>query len=270
MEWNNLLRTDSLHASSVKRGISNGQFLRARHISYKIEDDAIASESLIKKMVEKGFDEHVLRQISWKIPLYILFLNIYIFTLLGNWIIILMIYLNPVLHTPMYFFIGNLGCLDIIYISTTMPKMLHNFFQERKSISYAGCVAQLYLYLVMAATESTLLSTMAYDRYVSICNPLCYYTVMNKKVCLQLTTTAWLVGMAYSLIHTVNTFRLNYCNSNKIDHFFCDIPPLMKISCSDTSLTEISKNVSLNFIPLKNAGSSDNSIRPKLVGKENV
>ncbi|XP_069819534.1 olfactory receptor 8A1-like [Dendropsophus ebraccatus] len=174
-----------------------------------------------------------------QIPLFVLFLNIYLLTMLGNWVVILIIYMCPTFHTPMYFFIGNLGILDAIYISTTVPKMLTNYFKERKSISYVGCVTQLYVYLVMAATESTLLSTMAYDRYVAICHPLEYHVIMNKKFCLQLATTSWTIGIFYSLIHTGVTFRLNFCKSIQIDHFFCDIPPLLKISCSSTFLNEI-------------------------------
>ncbi|XP_040275636.1 olfactory receptor 8D1-like [Bufo bufo] len=174
-----------------------------------------------------------------QIPLYVFFLNCYLFTMLGNCAVIFIVYFHPALHTPMYFFIGNLGFLDAIYISTTVPKMLINYFKKRKTISYVGCVAQLYLYLMMAATESTLLSTMAYDRYVAICHPLRYHAIMDKKVCLELATTSWIFGILYSLIHTGNTFRLNFCKSIQIDHFFCDIPPLLKISCSSTILTEI-------------------------------
>lgn len=174
-----------------------------------------------------------------QIPLFVLFLSIYLLTMLGNWTVILIIFLHPALHTPMYFFIGNLGVLDAIYISTTVPKMLTNYFKKRKIISYAGCVTQLYLYLVMASTESTLLSTMAYDRYVAICHPLRYHAIMNKRVCLELAATSWIIGIFYSLIHTKTTFRLHFCKSIQIDHFFCDIPPLLKISCSNTFINEI-------------------------------
>ncbi|XP_075424072.1 olfactory receptor 5AP2-like [Ascaphus truei] len=174
-----------------------------------------------------------------QMPLSFLFLNIYLIALVGNWAIIIIIYRHPLLHTPMYFFIGNLGFLDIFYISTTVPKMLTNSLTQRKSISFVGCVAQLYFYLAMAATESTLLATMAYDRYVAICNPLRYFVIMNGTFCLQLVTSSWLIGIVYSFIHTANTFRLNFCSSNIIDHFFCDIPPLLMISCTDTSINEI-------------------------------
>ncbi|XP_063312535.1 olfactory receptor 5I1-like [Pelobates fuscus] len=175
----------------------------------------------------------------FQIPLFIVFIIIYLIALMANGAIILLIFHCPFLHTPMYFFIGNLGLLDIFYLSTTVPKMLSNYLTKKKSISFAGCVAQLYIYLVMAATESTLLSTMAYDRYVAICNPLRYLMIMNRTVCLKLATCSWIIGIFYSAIHTTNTFMLNFCRSNIVDHFYCDIPPLLKISCSDTSKTEI-------------------------------
>ncbi|XP_053324495.1 olfactory receptor 5I1-like [Spea bombifrons] len=174
-----------------------------------------------------------------QIPLFLIFLTIYLFALVGNCTIIIIIIKHPHLQTPMYFFIGNLGILDIFYISTTVPKMLVNFLRARKSISFVGCVLQLYFYLVMAATESTLLSTMAYDRFVAICKPLRYLAIMNQKFCLQLATYSWIIGFIYSAIHTFHTFQLNFCRSNIIDHFYCDIPPLLKISCSDTITSEI-------------------------------
>ncbi|XP_053304333.1 olfactory receptor 5I1-like, partial [Spea bombifrons] len=168
-----------------------------------------------------------------------IFLIIYLIGSVGNMIIIFIILQNPHLWTPMYFFIGNLAVLDMCYISTIVPNLLVNSIKERKKISFGGCVVQLYFFLTMAATESSLLASMSYDRYVAICNPLRYTTVMNREFCLELTITSWVIGLVYSVIHTANTFRLNFCRSNVIDHFFCDIPPLLKIACSDTSLNEI-------------------------------
>ncbi|XP_053555848.1 olfactory receptor-like protein OLF1 [Bombina bombina] len=170
---------------------------------------------------------------------FILFLVIYLAASGGNILIILIILHAPHLWTPMYFFVVNLGILDMCYISTTVPNFLKNSLSQRKTISFIGCVIQLYVFLSMAATESTLLAVMSYDRYVAICNPLHYHIIMNRKNCLYLAVSAWFNGTIYSIIHTTNTFRLQFCQSNVIDHFFCDITPLLKIACSNTKLNEI-------------------------------
>ncbi|KAM4707059.1 olfactory receptor 5I1-like [Discoglossus pictus] len=176
---------------------------------------------------------------SFRILTFVLFLCIYLAACIGNMMIILIITHVPHLWTPMYFFIVNLGILDLCYISTTVPNMLVNILRKTKTISFGGCVVQLYLFLTMAATESSLLAAMSYDRYVAICNPLLYHTLMDRKVCAQLATSSWATGIVYSIIHTSNTFKLNFCKSNFINHFFCDIPPLLKIACSNTKLNEI-------------------------------
>ncbi|XP_075424022.1 olfactory receptor 5I1-like [Ascaphus truei] len=187
------------------------------------------------EFVLSGFSE----DLRVRVFSFVLFLTIYLIALVGNLMIIFIIIQYSHLWTPMYFFIVNLSILDMFYISTTVPKMLANCLTQRMIISFLGCVVQLYFFLAMAATESTLLAAMSYDRYVAICNPLRYPVVMNRGVCLQLATGSWLIGISYSIIHTANTFRLNFCRSNIIDHFFCDMPPLLKISCSDTRLNEI-------------------------------
>uniref|UniRef100_A0A6I8PNU6 Olfactory receptor n=2 Tax=Xenopus tropicalis TaxID=8364 RepID=A0A6I8PNU6_XENTR len=170
---------------------------------------------------------------------FVLFLFTYLVATVGNAMIILIIIHVPNLRTPMYFFILNLGILDVCYISTTVPNMLGNSLKQWKRISFGGCVVQMYIFLSMAATESFLLVAMSYDRYVAICNPLRYTVIMNRRLCLQLAATSWMIGFTYSTIHTANTFTLKFCRSNVIDHFFCDIPPLLKISCSNTKLNEI-------------------------------
>uniref|UniRef100_A0A8C3IYV7 G-protein coupled receptors family 1 profile domain-containing protein n=1 Tax=Chrysemys picta bellii TaxID=8478 RepID=A0A8C3IYV7_CHRPI len=157
-------------------------------------------------------------------PLFGVFLVVYGITLVGNGGMIFLITIDPRLHTPMYFFLSNLSFCDLCYSSIISPKMLQNFLAERKSISYTACAVQLYLSVLFADVECFLLAVMAYDRYV---------------FCKQLVAGVYAVGFVDSLIQTCFTFRLSFCSSNIIDHFFCDIPPLLAISCSDTRINEI-------------------------------
>ncbi|XP_041441972.1 olfactory receptor 5I1-like, partial [Xenopus laevis] len=173
-----------------------------------------------------------------KVLSFVLFLFTYLVATVGNVMIILIIMHVPHLRTPMYFFILNLAILDVCYISTTVPNMLDNSLKQVKRISFGGCVVQMYFFLSMAATESFLLAAMSYDRYVAICNPLRYTVIMNWRLCLQLAATSWIIGFIYSSIHTASTFTLEFCRSNVIDHIFCDIPPLLNISCSNTKINE--------------------------------
>ncbi|KAG8455583.1 hypothetical protein GDO86_001689 [Hymenochirus boettgeri] len=186
--------------------------------------------------------EFVLRDFSltpgFQILSFVLFFIIYLVAAVGNLLIILIIIHVPHLNTPMYFFIANLGILDISYISTIVPIFLSNLLKHHKSISFGGCVVQMFFFLSMAATESSLLAAMSYDRYIAICNPLRYRVIMNPKICFLFAASSWTIGFVYSTIHTVKTFTLTFCRSNVIDHFFCDIPPLLKISCSNTKLNE--------------------------------
>ncbi|XP_030417669.1 olfactory receptor 1052-like isoform X2 [Gopherus evgoodei] len=156
---------------------------------------------------------------------------------------ILVIQINPQLHTPMYFFLSNLSFLDTCYSSTIAPNMLVNFLVEHKAISYSGCIMQYCFFAVFATTEIFLLAAMAYDRYVAICNPLLYTVTMTKKVCLLLVIGSYFWGFVNSLIHTSGLLRLSFCDSNIINHFFCDLTPLLKLSCSN-----IHMNVMLVFI----------------------
>ncbi|XP_040854990.1 olfactory receptor 5V1-like [Ochotona curzoniae] len=169
---------------------------------------------------------------------FLVFLVIYLATLLGNLLIITATRVSPALHTPMYYFLSNLSFLDICYTSTTMPVMLVNFFRDKKTISYNGCLSQLFFFVTCAGTECVLLAAMAYDRYVAICCPLQYPVLMSAKVCASLVTASWLCGLVNSLTHTVLTATLTLCGPNHISHFLCDIPLLLKLSCSDTSVNE--------------------------------
>ncbi|XP_039390441.1 olfactory receptor 1019-like [Mauremys reevesii] len=174
-----------------------------------------------------------------QVPLFVVFLLIYGITLVGNGGMILLIMIDPRLHTPMYFFLSNLFFCDLCYSSTICPKMLLNFLVERKSISYTACAVQMNLSDAFTDVECLLLAVMAYDRYVAICNPLLYTVTMSRKLCKQLVAAVYAVGLVDSIIYTCFTFRLSFCSSNIINHFFCDIPPLLALSCSDTRINEI-------------------------------
>ncbi|XP_069083498.1 olfactory receptor 5AR1-like [Pleurodeles waltl] len=171
--------------------------------------------------------------------LFVLFLLVYIITVLGNACIIVLIKTASHLHTAMYFFICNLSLVDLCYSSAIVPKMLCNFLSEKRTISFFGCAAQLFWVCCCATIESLLLAVMAYDRYSAICNPLLYVVIMNKNVCTQLAVVAYLGGLIQAVIQTSYTFTLPFCMSNKISHFFCDLPPLWKLSCSDTTINQV-------------------------------
>uniref|UniRef100_K7F1T9 Olfactory receptor n=1 Tax=Pelodiscus sinensis TaxID=13735 RepID=K7F1T9_PELSI len=178
-----------------------------------------------------------------QLPLFVMFLLIYVITLLGNLGMILVIQINSHLHTPMYFFLSNLSFLDACYSSTVAPKMLANFLEKTKAISYNGCMMQYGFFAIFATTEMFLLVAMAYDRYVAICNPLLYTVTMTRKVCLTLVIGSYFWGMVNSLIHTIGLLRLSFCDSHVVNHFFCDLTPLLKLSCSNVHV-----NVVLVFI----------------------
>ncbi|XP_030047019.1 olfactory receptor 2D3-like [Microcaecilia unicolor] len=171
--------------------------------------------------------------------LFQLFLVLYIVILLGNLMIITVVGLDPQLHTPMYFFLSNLSILDIAYTSTIVPKMLVNLLSIKKTISFNACATQIYMYLLLGETECLLLAVMAYDRYVAICNPLRYTSIMDKAVCLRLAATSWLTGFIISIIDVYFVFRLPYCGPNMIDHFFCEATVVLRLACADISVNEI-------------------------------
>ncbi|XP_005315035.2 olfactory receptor 8U9-like [Chrysemys picta bellii] len=174
-----------------------------------------------------------------QVPLFVLFLLIYGVTLVGNGGMILLITIDPRLHTPMYFFLSNLSFCDLCFSSMISPKMLLNFLAEKKSISYTACTVQMYLFLSFADVECLLLAVMAYDRYVAICNPLLYTVTMSRQLCKGLVAGVYAVGVVDSMIHTFCTLHLSFCSSNIINHFFCDITQLLVLSCSDTRINEI-------------------------------
>nr|XP_025721265.1 olfactory receptor 5T1-like [Callorhinus ursinus] len=166
--------------------------------------------------------------------LFFLFLAIYLFTLIGNLGLVILVIGDSRLHNPMYYFLSVLSFLDACYSSVVTPKMLVNFLAENKAISYLGCAAQMLLFVTFGTTESFLLAAMAYDRYVAIYNPLLYSVSMSPSVYVPLIVASYVGGILHASVHTVATFSLSFCASNEIRHVFCDIPPLLAISCSDT------------------------------------
>ncbi|XP_057630128.1 olfactory receptor 1468 [Chionomys nivalis] len=171
--------------------------------------------------------------------LYALLLAMYLTTVLGNLSIIILIFLDSHLHTPMYLFLSNLSFSDLCFSSVTMPKLLQSMQSQVPSISYTGCLAQLYFYLYFADLESFLLVVMAYDRYVAICFPLHYTSIMSPKLCVSLVLLSWVLTTFHAMLHTLLVARLSFCEDNVIPHYFCDISPLLKLSCSDTHVNEL-------------------------------
>ncbi|XP_055278434.1 olfactory receptor 9G4 [Moschus berezovskii] len=182
---------------------------------------------------------------QWQLILFGVFLTVYLVTLSGNLTLVILIRIDPHLHTPMYFFIGNLSFLDFWYTSVYTPRILATCISEDKRMSLAGCGAQLFFSCVVAYTECFLLAAMAYDRHMAICNPLLYSSSMSPSLCTRLVAGSYIGGFLNAIAHTANTFRLSFCGKNIIDHFFCDAPPLVKMSCTDTKVYE---QVLLGFV----------------------
>ncbi|XP_024052696.1 olfactory receptor 14A16-like [Terrapene carolina triunguis] len=165
---------------------------------------------------------------------FLVFLILYLAAVVGNLLIITVVALDHHLHTPMYFFLGNLSFLDLCYISVTVPKSMADSLTNNRHISFSACVTQVFLVVTFAVAELSFLTVMAYDRYIAICHPLHYKVTMSRDACTQMAGVSWISSMMCSVLHTANTFRLHFCRSNVIAQFFCDIPQLLKISCSDT------------------------------------
>ncbi|XP_069862426.1 olfactory receptor 9S13-like [Dipodomys merriami] len=171
--------------------------------------------------------------------LFALFLALYLVTVLGNLTMIVLITLDARLHSPMYFFLKNLSFLDLCYSSAIAPNAIANFFSSSKAISFAGCATQLFFFSLLVTTEGFLLAVMAYDRFMAICSPLQYPVAMGPATCARLVLGAYFGGCLNSIVETSLTFRLPFCRSNHIDHFFCDVPPLLQLSCASTALNEL-------------------------------
>nr|XP_025040264.1 olfactory receptor 19-like [Pelodiscus sinensis]XP_025040265.1 olfactory receptor 19-like [Pelodiscus sinensis]XP_025040266.1 olfactory receptor 19-like [Pelodiscus sinensis] len=174
-----------------------------------------------------------------QIFLFLVFLIIYMTTLVGNVLIMLVIKADSHLHNPMYFFLFHLSFVDICYSSVTVPKMLVNFLAEHKTISVHGCISQMFFFILTAGTEVFILSAMAYDRYVAICHPLRYMQIMSKRICVQLVSGAWTVGIIYALLNMGLALKLHFCGPNQIFHFSCELPQLLQLSCTETFTNEM-------------------------------
>ena len=168
--------------------------------------------------------------------LYVVLLIFYVFTLLGNTTIIALSYLDACLHTPMYFFLSNLSFLDMCYTTSIVPQLLFNLSGEDKSISFGGCVVQMFISLTLGGTECILLGVMAFDRYAAVCRPLHYTVIMQPHLCALMASASWVTGFANSLLQTVLVFLLPRCGRNKLAHFFCEVPSFLKLACVDTTM----------------------------------
>ncbi|XP_057609811.1 olfactory receptor 7C1-like [Chionomys nivalis] len=171
--------------------------------------------------------------------LFGLFLSLYLVTIFGNLLIILAIVSDPKLHTPMYLFLSNLSFSDICFTSTTVPKMLLNIQTQRKRITYVGCIAQMYFFTVFGLLDNLLLTVMAYDRFVAICHPLHYTVLMSPKLCFLLLLLAWLISILGALPESLTALRLSFCAVVEIPHYFCELPELLKLACSDTFINNV-------------------------------
>ncbi|XP_053418816.1 olfactory receptor 5AN1-like [Nycticebus coucang] len=171
--------------------------------------------------------------------LFATFLVIYIMTLTWNLSLLVLIRMDSHLHTPMYFFLSNLSFIDICYVSSTVPKMLFNFFQEQQTITFVGCIVQYFVFSTMGLSESGLMTVMAYDRYAAICNPLLYSSIMSPGLCVRMVLGAYMAGLTASLSLLCALFHLHFCGPNVINHFLCDMPQLLILSCTDTYFIQV-------------------------------
>ncbi|XP_072474790.1 olfactory receptor 5K1-like [Notamacropus eugenii] len=191
--------------------------------------------SLTTEFILTGFTDHQ----ELKILLFTLFLIIYLITILGNIGLVILISIEPQLHSPMYLFLGNLAFMDAFNSCAVTPKMLMNFFSKDRMISLHECMVQFYCFCLAETTACFLLAAMAYDRYVAICNPLHYPIMMSKKLCIKMIIGSLVAGNLHSMIHVGFLFRLTFCKSHQINHFFCDILPLCRLSCTDPYINEL-------------------------------
>ena len=193
------------------------------------------NHSSVTEFILSGLTE----QPQLQLPLFLLFLGIYVVTVMGNLGMITLIGLSSHLHSPMYYFLTNLSFIDLCQSTVITPKMLVNFVTEKNIISYPECMTQLYFFIIFAISESHMLAAMAYDRYVAICNPLLYNVTMSYHICFCLMIGVYILGITGSTIHTGFMLRLFLCNTNIINHYFCDLFPLLELSCSSIYVNEL-------------------------------
>ncbi|XP_060111183.1 olfactory receptor 10A3-like [Heteronotia binoei] len=198
------------------------------------------NKSAVSKFILLGFGDLP----NFQVLLFLLFFMIYLITMTGNLLIVVLVVTDKHLHTPMYFFLGNLSFIEICCSSTIVPKMLSSLLTGERSISVKACLIQFFIYACLGGTECYLLSMMSFDRYLAICKPLHYATLMNGRLSFQLAIVSWVSGILVSTSLTLNISRLSFCGPNEIDHFFCDVvPDIRYISCSDTYLVELTSFV---------------------------
>ncbi|XP_067388383.1 olfactory receptor 6F1-like [Emydura macquarii macquarii] len=188
------------------------------------------NQTIITEFILLGFGD--LREL--KIPVFMVFLAIYIVTLIGNILVMVTVSYNHNLHNPMYFFLGNLSALEVCYTTAIAPKMLKTLLVLREEVSFSACLLQFYVFGSLAVAECFLLSAMSYDRYLAICKPLRYASVMSSQLCFRLAVGSWVIGFLSVVVTVPMVSRLSFCASNEIDHFFCDLTPILKLSCGDT------------------------------------
>lgn len=193
------------------------------------------NNSIVTEFILLGFSD----LLELQLLLFVIFVVMYVITLLGNIFIILLITTDPALQSPMYFFLKNLSLLEICFNLVIVPKMLANLLSENKAISFPGCAVQMYFFFFFGSTECFLLATMAYDRYAAICKPLHYTVIMNKRLCVLLALVSWFSGIPVGTVQTAWLFSFPFCDSIQVNHFFCDSPPVLKLVCGDTYLFEV-------------------------------
>ncbi|XP_008830411.1 olfactory receptor 5AN1-like [Nannospalax galili] len=185
--------------------------------------------------------------------LFIIFLLIYITTLTWNLCLIILIRMDSHLHTPMYFFLSNLSFIDLCYVTSTVPKQLFSFFHEKQTISFVGCVVQYFFFSLLVTSESCLMTAMAYDRYVAICNPLLYSSIMSPTICVRMVMGSYMGGLTCSLSQICASWQLHFCGPNVIRHFFCDITQLIHLSCTNTFFSEVLLAILATIFGIMNA-----------------
>ncbi|NWR59909.1 OR2D2 protein, partial [Bucorvus abyssinicus] len=196
---------------------------------------ASENQSVVTEFVFQGLSS----QPGTQTVLFIVFLVSYLFTMVGNVLVITVIRADCRLHSPMYLFLANLSFLDICYISSYIPQMLVNLLTKKKTISFSGCAAQLYFSLAFGMTECVLLGVMAYDRYMAICHPLRYTIVMNRKVCIHMVVASWTSGLLSSMVITSVTVWLPFCRSDILNHYYCEVQAVLALTCAHTALMEL-------------------------------
>ncbi|XP_040846040.1 olfactory receptor 7A10-like [Ochotona curzoniae] len=195
----------------------------------------LSNQTQLSEFLLLGFSEDpALQPIIFR-----LFLSMYVICVIGNLLIILAILSDPHLHTPMYYFLANLSMVDVCFTSTTVPKMLVNIQKQSQIISYAGCITQMFFFIIFGALDDFLLAVMAYDRFVAICHPLHYMVIMNPRLCVQLVLLSWTISVLLAILHSLLVLRLSFCTHLEIHHFFCELNLVVHTACSDTFLNDL-------------------------------